>query len=710
MPRPNSHPAPDRRTVLAAAAAAVVPSYGRGRDDARPRWQADALAYLASLVRPDGGYAWEGAPYPHLTPTFAVVGAYRVLKQPLPGKEAVVKFLRERHPFHIKKLERPLRGFDHQQIQALAWLGEDVSGFRDTVKGWAKPTVYPKQYERNGQPVFKFEVAAFACRKLVGLPLDDLKPGYVAYLDARRRPDGSFNNTPAADQSPGHVVNTLAGLEALQVLGREAELRDQLIEWLRACQLSSGGFTYRPKAVVGGVDRSVYTYAAVRALTLLGAAPADKEACVRYLHSLRNPDGGFGDRPGWASNPMATLEAITALADLGALADEPPALKPRPAEPALPAGLKVFTVQIEAHGQGSPAEAVALARSLRIHLWGAKNAKPGWLQRAQALADADRVPVRFFPADEEYGTWVTVPGLGTYSHTSDVFAPPGSDFGKPLSNAGVVTWPEFRDRRLAPLKKAGGVLVWQFGENEEIVRFFLDDSLDRGGFGAISTFHFGNPDFTNSEPFLYRYRGRIPFVGLQDAHGPEPWWFADMTTGFRTVFLAKEPTWEGWAEALRRNRVGAVRRDAVSRNRLWVHTGSQAVRDAILARQSDWEWWGGGEIHRPLVSVVVVRPGDSFEVGRPETGVAVRVRCAWENTTQGLAKKPITALVKMRVDGAEVTLELVAKKNPAGTARVDHYHIFRMPKPTSGKHAVEVTVRKLGDGSELSQAVEFVVG
>ena len=168
------------------------------------------------------------------------------------------------------------------------------------------------------------------------------------------------------------------------------------------------------------------------------------------------------------------------------------------------------------------------------------------------MPTASGVPVRFFVANEEYGTWVDVPGLGTYSHTSDILAPAGSDFGPSLANRGVVSWPDYRARRLDPLQKAGGRLVWQFGENEELVRLVLDDSLERGGFAAISTFHFGNPDFTNSEPFLARYRCQIPFVALQDAHGDEPWWFADMTTGFRTLFLAREPTWEGWLEALRR--------------------------------------------------------------------------------------------------------------------------------------------------------------
>src|SRR5262249_5328910 len=263
----------------------------------------------------------------------------------------------------------------------------------------------------------------------------------------------------------------LAGLEALQALGRETESKDRVVEWLRACQLPSGGFTYQPEPAVAGIDRSVYTSAAVRALALLGSGPADRAGSVRYLHSLGNRAGGFGARRGWASNPMAMFEAVAALAALGALANVPPKAEPCPAEPALPAGLKAFSIQIEAHGQGSPAEAVALARELRINLWGAKNATPEWLRRAQAVADAQGTPGRFFPADEEYGTWVTVPGLGTYSHTSDVIAPPGSDYGKSLAGAGAVTWPAFRERRLAPLTRAGGVLVWQFGENEEITRF-----------------------------------------------------------------------------------------------------------------------------------------------------------------------------------------------------------------------------------------------
>lgn len=671
-------------------------------------WRRSLLNYLESLARPDGGYGWEGQADSHLTPTYAVIGCYRLLKQTPPNKTALAEFVRTHHPSRLKKLEQEHHEFEWEQIQALLWLGEEAASFRDVVRSWKTPTVYLKQYEQHGWPILRHEAAAFVGRELLGLPLDDLSPAYVAYLDSRRRTNGSFNNTPAADGGDGHVMNTWWGLQALRALGRAAERKDETVAWVRACQLPSGGFTCQPKPEFAGVEDVAYTWAAVRSLKLLDADATHREAAVKGLLSLRNADGGFGGRVGWESNPLATYYALDALNALGALGslDRSPRRAPRAAT-SLPPGLRVFSIQLEAHGRGSPAEAVDLARALRIHLWGAKNAKPAWLARAQAIAHEQPAPVKFFVSDEEYGTWVKVPGLGTYSHTSDIIAPAGSDFGVSLAGPSVVSWPEFRERRLAPLTQAGGRLIWQFGENEELVRLYLDDSLQRGGYAAISTFHFGNPDFTNSEPFLHCYRGQIPFVALQDAHGNEPWWLADMTTGFRTLFLATEPTWEGWLNALQRNWVVAVRHDAVSGNKTWMHSGSQQVVEFVREREREWRWWDNPAIQRPLVSIVAVRPEDEFETARPERGVVVRVRCAWENTAQGLPRKPLTELVKLSVDGAEVSPTLVAPKAARGAAYLDHYHRFDMANPVPGRHTATALVRVLESGVESSRTIEF---
>src|SRR5581483_4767299 len=182
-----------------------------------------------------------------------------------PNKDQLADFVLTHHPFRLKKLERDIRVFEFQQIQALVWLGADAGSFRDQVRRWTKPTAYPKQYEVHGYPVFHNEMTAFTCRALLGLPLTDLSPEFVAYLDARRRPNGSFNHTPAADGSDGHVMNTLWGLQALRALGRADEKKGETIAWLRACQ-QPGGFTIQPQSEIA--PSAVCTWAAVSALKL----------------------------------------------------------------------------------------------------------------------------------------------------------------------------------------------------------------------------------------------------------------------------------------------------------------------------------------------------------------------------------------------------------------------------------------------------------
>ena len=698
--------------VAGAASAAPVRVFGQP-SGGNARAARAVTDYLQTLARPDGGYAWGDQEMSHLTPTFGVIGCYHVLRQTPPNKDALVQFVRTHHPRELKKLEQERRIFDWQQVQALTWLNADASEFRPKISALTKPLGYLKQYERHGYPIFQSELGAVMSHALLGLPTDGIASAFGSYIDERRRANGSFNNTPAADGGDGHVMNTLWALQALGVLGREIMLQHELIAWLQSCQLRGGGFTFAPKPEFGGVDDVVYVRAAVKALKLLGAGPADREACIAYLDSLANADGGFGDRPGWPSNATATYYALDALETLGAL-DALGAVKRRAPFPrkAVPAGLKVFSLQLESHGQGSPAEAVELARSLKLDFWGAKNAKPEWMARVRAIAQERKVPVTFFTADEEYGTWVDIPGLGTYSHTSDLMAPFGANIGPPLGTRAAppapVSWPEFRTRRLAPLERGGGRLFWQFGENEELVRMFLDDSVERGGFSAISTYHFGNPDFMNTEPFLNRWRGRIPFVAIQDAHGTEPWWFSDQTTGFRTLFLAHEPTWDSWLKALKQNWVVAVRHDVWTKGKTWMHSGSDEVREYVRARESDWRWWDNPAIARPMVSLVVVSASETLEPARPESGSMLRVRCAWENTPQGLLKAPLSELIRLTIDGREVTPTLVSPARQNGL-RGDHYHRWPLTALAPGKHTARANVRVLATRAEVSRTIEFTV-
>ncbi|MEW4564393.1 prenyltransferase/squalene oxidase repeat-containing protein [Bremerella sp. JC770] len=679
-----------------------------GQEPIRQNWHSRVTVYLANLARSDHGYAWEDQQESHLTPTYAAVGCLNLLKALPDDTKTLEAFVRANHPAAWKGLEQEHREFELQQIQTLQWLNADASDFAEKVRSWKEPVPYLPQYEKHRYPVFRFQVTAFTCRALLGLPLDDLSPKFLAYLDERRRTNGSFNNTPASQGGDGNVLNTLWGLQALHSLERTQELASETIAWLHACQGTQGGFRRCPQPTYAIQEDLVYTWAAVRALSMLQSSPQDIGSVIQAIHRCASSDGGFGDRPGWPSNPVATYYAIDALSTLGVL-DHPLSVShsPRVAVSNPADDLRVFTCQIESHGQGSPADAVRVADSLKIHLWGAKNAEPGWLDAAQRLADEQGVSVTFFRANEEYGTWVDVPGMGTYSHTSDVMAPAKGDIGDSLAGQGDVSWPEFRRSRLSPLQQGNGRLVWQFGENEELTRIFLDDSIERGGFAAISTFHFGNPDFTNSEPFLKRYQGQLPFIALQDAHGPEPWWFADKTTGFRTLFLAKEPTWQDWLTALKNCWTAPVRCDELTKNQLRMHPGSKLVADMVMKHKDQWQWWDNATISRPLVSLVAVRPEDRYETARPDTGINLRVRWGHHHTAHGQLKAPLAEFISLSVDGKQVIPRLVERHGGRGNKLADRYYLWEMPTLEPGSHQATATVRSLESNQEISQLIEF---
>lgn len=680
---------------------------------------AAVASYCRQLAREDGGYAWDDQPIAHLTATYAVIGCAQLLGLELPERQRLIDFVREHHPARWKKLEQEHREFELQQIQSLIWLEAEPGELRELVDRWRTPVPYLRQYERDGIPVFRHQAAIITARRLLGLPVADIDPSLIDYVQERRRKNGSFQNTPARDGTDGHVLNTLWGLEALLGLERSLGQRSETIRWLQACQRPDGGFTWQPAPPLGDVTNVTYTWGAIAALALLEARPADVPAAIDFLLRHRNEDGGFADRAGWQSNPLATYYTIDALArlapnglaDLGrqtASVKENASRSAAGARAALPEGMKVFSLQIEAHGAGSPTDAVRLAKSLRIDMWGAKNPKPGWIEEAQAIARREGADVQFFVANEEYGTWMQIPGFGTYSHMSDIIAPDEAAAEGSLASNAPLTWDEFHRRRVLPLTKSGGRMVWQFGENEELVRVLLDQSLDEQGFSMISTFHFGNPDFTNTEPFLNHYRGRLPMVALQDAHGPEPWWFSDMTSGFRTLFLAREASWESWLEALENRWTVAVRRDEVSHGKLLHHAGSADVLRYVLERGQQWQWWDNPRIARPMLSLVAVRPEDRWETGKPERGINLRLRCAWTNTPQGQPKEPLAEFVSLRVDGQPVEpvkQTLIGGRNPKLPR--DEFYLWSMPEANAQSHVAEATVRILATGQSESQTIRF---
>src|SRR4030095_10279123 len=98
---------------------------------------------------------------------------------------------------------------------------------------------------------------------------------------------------------------------------------------------------------------------------------------------------------------------------------------------------------------------------------------------------------------------------------------------------------------------------------------------------------------------------------------------------------------------------------------------------------------------------------DELEVARPETGVTLRIRCAWKNTSQGLPKTPIAELLGFTLDNTEISPKLVTRKRPNSTGLADHYHEVHFPDLKQGGHVAAARVRAIASKVESSRTLEF---
>ena len=659
--------------------------------DALPREpesdDAALLSFVDSHRKSDGGYGWLSRVGSHVTPTFAAVAIYRMLGRRVPDRDRLVSFVRAHYPVPDGLSQQPLWRLAYEQAQLLVWLGSSM----DTSKSpqWQKPLVYNTYFEQNGYPTLQHQAMAVRLRRMAGIDDAEATNAWTAYFRARQRSNGTFNNTPASDGSGGHVVNTLWAVEALSDLGVHEPLSEETVAWLQHCQRPGGGFTWSPRPELGGVENVIYTWAAVRLLARSGQSPRDRQACVGWLEDRRGAQGGYSSSHGSRCNLTATWYAVKTLAALRSGRMAPVRPQSSPQHSALPRGLSIYTAQIEAPGSGSPAEAAMLAERLKIDLWTAKNASPGWIGAAQQVARARGGRTLFAQGNEEYGTYTEVPGFGTYSHLDDLVAPPAADLGPfpPQRNVGM-PWTTFREQRIRKVRAHDGRMVWQFNENEELTRILLDDACSSKSYSAISSFHFGLDDFLEFEPFLMDWEGRLPMIGLQDAHGEEAWWWAPQLANFCTLYLAEGPSWEGFVGALDRGWCLSVRHVSESSALQWSGARPE-VRQYIEERQDQWIWWKKSSPVMPLAAVTLVDAGAPFEAGTPTTGRCVRVRLQWDlgsSPNKPEFVKPLSELVRLSVDGTVLNPITVATQH-------DRYLLAQLPDV--GAHRVSAVLRDL---------------
>ncbi len=156
----------------------------------------------------------------------------------------------------------------------------------------------------------------YATRALGGAISPELRTQVVEYLRKCQSSDGGFTAAPATGES--HVVSTLYVLRTLALLGSlDAIDRPRAVAFLASLARPDGG--YRGRAADADASLGT-TFHAVAALDLLGAIDrVDVARTAAYLSSHRAAGGGFALRPGMTASPAGTFMAVRTLKLLGAL-------------------------------------------------------------------------------------------------------------------------------------------------------------------------------------------------------------------------------------------------------------------------------------------------------------------------------------------------------------------------------------------------------
>jgi prenyltransferase beta subunit len=578
---------------------------------------AAAVNYLLSHERTNGAFGPAGHAHTDLAWNYPAVHALRLLQQPIPRPEEC--FRNGRGALYKQPgTHNPNSAWDIYQRAQLAVVmdrrGDDGLGLRNA---W---TV--RYQDRKAE--FYFQISAAMLKERVA-PFCDLptlaywaeaitvaggriaNPGIVReFLLARQLPGGAFvdaydvTNVVAGD---AHVVATAQAVFALRAVGGEVPRAPAVIAWIQSCQQPSGGFGWHPTSAAPSNQPDVwYTWAAVRALAQFGAKPANPDACLDWLNSLQNPDGGFADRPGWNSRLYSTYYAVHALQAL--TGDARGAIRLKQASVwrrVVPEGrYAIFHAYLKTP-PGGP-EMVEAARRLRLHFLGIKDNSPGTqpvsLSVARSYASEKGYPLEIISCPEQYGHKLTWRGGHPANHVANYLIPPelAPEAQAVLAAADRngrkgLPWGEYGAQVIVPIVGLGSLFYPEHEYEMKNAYLVYDDGLAGGpGYNAVIG-ALGHPvwDWVRFFPYRERWQGQLPMVADADAHGDIEKWREPMERQ-RMLYLAMRHDLAGFLDACRQGRTVCVIRGGPDKAELAFY-GDPAVVEYVKQRPQEWQWW-----------------------------------------------------------------------------------------------------------------------
>ena len=431
------------------------------------------------------------------------------------------------------------------------------------------------------------------------------------YILPRQTISGGFDDmlgdriSPENDRS--HIMVTHDAVMVLNTLDISIPSKSDLIDWIRSCQTAEGGFQWHPDHISYSNKADVwYTWAAVRALKVLGAEPLNVDDCIEWLNSLQNYDGGFGDRPGWSSRLYSTYYAIHSLemltGDIEKAISEKKMTKNNKTR--IPEGkYSIF----QAHHKSPPGgtEMVDTVVSIGLNLIAVKTTEAEVVnndgisevvRKAREYARGKGYTLEIVDSPENHRhrfKWLS--GMEG-NHISNFMIPPDLSMEErniylSAYDAGIHSydWHIFKEKVIRPMMDFGTLFYPELDYTMLNAYMVYDEGLDGNiGFNGVPAAHFGNYDWVRHFPYKERWIGQLPMIADGDAHGDIYEWRYWLDS-FRNVYIAKSHNYYDYIDASLNGRsVCVIRFPETGEVRYY---GSAETIDYLKRHKVDWKWW-----------------------------------------------------------------------------------------------------------------------
>ncbi len=431
--------------------------------------------------------------------------------------------------------------------------------------------------------------------------------GLINFVRSGQHPGGDFY---------AHIAPTAHAIRIHAALKAALPLERQCILWLRTCQTPDGGFRFSPIDPSQANRADIrYTFLALSALADLKAKPAHPQACIDWINSLQNADGGFGDQPGLPSRLASTHWAVQSLQMLTGNACQAIYAKtvvpPKPQS--LPADLAVFqaclTVPLPA-----PDDLDRLRKS-GVNLIGilgpANRQQHDRIARLNADASARSLPLECVARIEWTARKLRLPDLTVADHRwfcliEPIVTEDGWTRMASLQTAASVSLSsnDFLSNVLSTVRQTPAFI---YPENDlspmTAYRLFDESALGPFAFQALIALDAAGRDAVRLNPDLERWLGRLPMVPNNAGHGNLDEWFNDPAQS-RVLFWAKGCRLADFLAAARDDLTVCVIRRTDSPDGV-VYYGRPDLVDALKLRLNQWQWW------KPRPDPAQQSPGES---------------------------------------------------------------------------------------------------